>query len=104
YAQPLGIAWSVLDAKLKDVPHQSVAIRTEHPAIEAPSLVELAKKLDIDAEMFEKTVREYNAACKPGAFDPIKLDGLATSGLHPRKSNWARPIDTPPFKAYPIIS
>ena len=104
YAQPLGIAWSILDAKLQDVPHQSVAIRTEQPAIEAPTLVELAKKLDIDAEMFEKTVREYNAACIPGAFDATKLDGLSTTGLHPRKSNWARPIDTPPFKAYPIIS
>jgi hypothetical protein len=32
--------------------------------------------------MFEKTVREYNAACQPGAFDPVKLDGLATTG-HP---------------------
>jgi len=34
----------------------------------------------------------------------LKLDGLATTGLHPRKSNWARPIDSPPYKAYPIIS
>jgi tricarballylate dehydrogenase len=35
FAQTGGVAWVILDAKLKDVPHQSVAIRTEHPAIEA---------------------------------------------------------------------
>ena len=104
YSQPAGIAWTILDAKLKDVPHQSVAIRTEQPAIEAQTLGELAGKLGIPADMFEQTVRQYNAACKPGAFDPTKLDGLATAGLHPRKSNWARPVDSPPYRAYPIIS
>jgi tricarballylate dehydrogenase len=86
HAQPSGIAWTILDAKLKDVPHQSVAIRTEHPAIEAPTLAELANKIGVPADMFEQTVREYNVACQPGAFDPVKLDGLATTGLHPRKS------------------
>jgi tricarballylate dehydrogenase len=104
FAQTGGIAWVILDAKLKDVPHQSVAIRTEHPAIEAPTIAELAKKLGIPADMFERTVREYNSACQQGTFDAKRLDGLATSGLHPRKSNWARPIDSPPYKAYPIIS
>ena len=104
YRQTSGIAWTVLDAKLKDVPHQSVAIRTEHPAIEAPTLTELAGKIGVVPEMFEQTVRAYNAACQSGVFDPVKLDGLATTGLHPRKSNWARPIDSPPYKAYPIIS
>ena len=50
------------------------------------------------------TAAVQNAACRSGTFDPLKLDGLATKGLHPRKSNWARPIDSPPYKAYPIIS
>ena len=54
--------------------------------------------------MFEQTVRQSNAACQPGTFDPGELDGLATKGIHPRKSNWARPIDSPPYTAYPIIS
>ena len=34
----------------------------------------------------------------------MKLDGLATAGLEPNKSNWARPIDRPPFLAWPIIA
>ena len=33
----------------------------------------------------------------PGRFNPARLDGCATAGLVPPKSNWARPVDTPPF-------
>ena len=65
FAQPSGIAWTILDAKLEDVPHQSVAIRTEQPAIEAATLAELAGKLGIPADMLGATVRDYNAACRP---------------------------------------
>src|SRR5438105_6517048 len=93
FAQRGGIAWTILDAKVKDVPHQSVAIRTEQPAIEAASLKDLAAKIGVPGDMLEQTVRQYNGACGRGTFDPVKLDGLATSGVHPRKSNWARPID-----------
>lgn len=39
------------------------------------------------------SVAEYNAGCVPGQFDPRRVDGLATRGLNPPKSNWARPID-----------
>ena len=35
---------------------------------------------------------------------PLALDGLATKDLDPPKSNWALPIDRPPFHAYPMIS
>jgi len=104
FAQSGGIAWTVLDAKVADVPHQSVAIRTEQPAIEGATLRELAEKIGVPPDMLERTVEQYNAACPAGTFDPVQLDGLATQGVHPRKSNWARPIDTGPYKAYPIIS
>ena len=47
----------------------------------------------------------YNAACRSeDGFKPLALDGLATEGLTPRKSNWARPVDRPPFRAWPIIA
>jgi tricarballylate dehydrogenase len=42
----------------------------------------------------------YNKALTafdPSRFDPSRLDGCHTDGLVPPKSNWARPIDTPPF-------
>ncbi|MFC3340788.1 FAD-binding protein [Paracandidimonas soli] len=49
-------------------------------------------------------MEQYNAACQPGDFHAEYPDGLRTHGLTPRKSNWARPIDTGPFHAYPLIS
>jgi tricarballylate dehydrogenase len=39
---------------------------------------------------------------RPGAHDPTRLDGCATVGLTPPKSNWALPIDAPPYHAYPL--
>jgi tricarballylate dehydrogenase len=36
------------------------------------------------------------------SFSPTELDGLRTKDLSPRKTNWARPIDTPPFYGYEL--
>lgn len=102
-AQTRGIAYAILDARLADIPNQPVAIRTEQPAIQAPTLAALAGQLGIAPEVLEQTVAGYNAACGEGAFDPRHLDGLGTAGLTPPKSNWARRLDQPPFKAYPIV-
>ena len=48
-AQPDGISHVILDAKLKDVPNQQVAIRTEIPPLEAPTLAALAEKIGVPA-------------------------------------------------------
>lgn len=104
YAQSEGIAWVVLDQKVKEVPNYRLGIRTDQPAIEAPTLAELAGKLGVPAAALEASVARYNAACRPGDYHPLRLDGLATEGLSPPKSNWARPLDAGPFMAYPIIS
>ena len=37
------------------------------------------------------------------SFDPTRLDGLATRGLDIDKSNWALPLDTPPYVAYSAV-
>ena len=47
-------------------------------------------------------MREFNAAVQPGSFDPSVKDGKRTAGIDPPKSNWAVPIDTPPFTAFPV--
>lgn len=44
----------------------------------------------------------FNAAVQPGAFDPVVKDGKRTVGIVPPKSNWALPIDTPPYQAFPV--
>jgi tricarballylate dehydrogenase len=47
-------------------------------------------------------VRQFNAAVRPGNFDHTVLDDCRTEGLAPAKTHWARPIDQPPFFAYPL--
>ena len=103
-SQPNGIAYVVVDAKLEDVPNYRIVIYTEQPAIEAETLAELAAKLGISGPQLEATVAAYNEGCVPGTFNPREVDHLSTQGIHPAKSNWARPLDKPPFRAYPIVS
>ena len=104
YEQTEGIAYIILDAGVEDVPNYRLAIRTDQPAITAPSIAALAEKLGLPVAAVEETVKSYNAACRGGTFKPLEVDGLATASLAPPKSNWARPIARSPFTAYPVIS
>ena len=53
-------------------------------------------------ERGSETVEAFNAACDPGEFDPDSLDGNRTEGLDPEKTNWALPIDEPPYHGYRV--
>ena len=74
--------------------------------VEGNTLEELAHKLDgVDADAVLRTVREFNAACRNEVtFNPNVLDGRKTEGLPINKTNWANPIDTPPFHAYHVTT
>jgi tricarballylate dehydrogenase len=96
--QPGQIAYSLLDSKSDGLFMPSV-----YPAFSAPTWEELAGQLGLPAEKVRKTVEVYNqSVAESGTFDPSRLDGLATSGLEPPKTNWARALDTPPYRAYPL--
>jgi tricarballylate dehydrogenase len=73
-----------------------------YPAIQADTLGELADRLGLDPLKLRATVSRYNHAVRPGRFDNTRLDGCATEGLDPPKTNWAQPIETPPFYGYPL--
>ena len=104
FEQPEGIAYCILDSKIEEVPNWRRSVRSDQPPVTGSSLAELAQKLGLDARALAATVDAYNAACPDGGFKPLELDGLATrDGFAPRKSNWARPLDKPPFLAFPII-
>lgn len=71
--------------------------------VTAQSLEELAARLGILPRALEETVGTFNTACSEGEFDPFRKDGLAAEPLgQPRKSNWAQPLDSPPFVAYEV--
>ncbi|MBV7483674.1 FAD-dependent oxidoreductase [Bordetella sp. BOR01] len=101
--QPDSIGYAILDAKIEDVPNYARAVLSDVPPIRAESVADLACKLDVPARVLAETLQTFNAACQPGLFVPSKADGLATTGLAPPKSNWARRVDTAPFFAYPLI-
>ncbi|MBO9356491.1 FAD-dependent oxidoreductase [Bordetella petrii] len=101
--QPGTIGYAILDAKIEDVPNYVKAVLSDVPPIRADSLEDLARKLDLPHGVLAQTVQAFNAACRPGEFVPSRADGLAAGNAVPPKSNWARPIDTPPFMAYPLI-
>jgi tricarballylate dehydrogenase len=91
------VAYSIIDAKSIDLFMPSV-----FPPVKAGTIEELAGKLGLSTEKLSATVTEYNSSCRDGDFHPTELDGLSTKGLSPPKSNWARPIDQPPFYAYSL--
>jgi tricarballylate dehydrogenase len=96
--QPGQIAYSICDAKAYPLFMPSV-----FPAIKADTLEELATKMKLDPTKIRETVEAFNKAVKPGqVFDNLKLDGNATEGLTPNKTNWARAVEKPPFYGYPL--
>ena len=104
YDQRNGIAYSVLDARHTRIPNYRLGLRTDQPPIVGDTVAALASKLSIAATALEATIAEYNRGCRDAEFTPLVLDGLATNGVTPPKSNWAHPLTEPPFHAYPVIS
>ncbi len=102
-SQPHRAAFQIFDSKVISLLREEYRIR-EVTKAEASTIEELAKKLEIDVEGLARTVREFNAAVQPGAFNPAILDGKRTEGVLPPKSNWALPIDTPPYVGYGVTT
>ena len=76
---------------------------TDKPPEKADTIEELGEKMGLDPKALKKTVDDYNAAINDKPFDLMKLDGKATTGLKPNKTNWAQPIKKAPFYGYPMM-
>jgi tricarballylate dehydrogenase len=100
--QPGSIGYQIFDATLRpllreeeyDMPGVGVHV--------ADSIAELADSLGIDRAELEATVSEFNASIdRSTPFDPTVKDGRRAS-VTPPKSNWAMPLESAPFFAYPV--
>ncbi|MBT8408896.1 MAG: FAD-dependent tricarballylate dehydrogenase TcuA [Alphaproteobacteria bacterium] len=93
--QPEQVGFAVIDSQ---------AINDFMPSVFPPETADtiegLAQKLGLPGNALKETIDAYNAACRPGTFEPNDLDGLSTEGLDPPKTNWARPITEPPYYGY----
>ena len=99
--QPRRAAFQIFDRKTRHLLRDEYRI-PEVSSAEADTVGELAERLGIDRAGLENTVCEFNAATGEGEFDPAALDGLSTTGVTPPKSNWALPLDEPPFVGYAV--
>ncbi len=99
--QPGGVAYQIFDQKGLPLLIENRYVHGE--PIEAPTIAELASKLGIEPVVLQHTVEQYNNAVQEDIpFDAGKPDGRSTTGIEPKKSNWAMKIDQPPFRAYAV--
>ncbi|HUY56366.1 MAG TPA: FAD-dependent tricarballylate dehydrogenase TcuA [Candidatus Micrarchaeaceae archaeon] len=97
-AQPEQIAYSIFDSQSR-----RLFMPPLHPPLEAEDLPGLATRIGVAASKLMHTVSEFNQSCSGnGAFDPERLDGRSTQGLTVPKTNWAVPLDQPPYFAFPL--
>ncbi|MBV9247681.1 MAG: FAD-dependent tricarballylate dehydrogenase TcuA, partial [Acetobacteraceae bacterium] len=99
-AEPGAKVYQIFDSQVAHLLEPRYA--TSEP-ITADTPEDLVAQLDIDdKDRAILTLHEYNAAAKHATdgFDPTRLDGIATRGLSPEKTNWAIKLEKPPFYAY----
>jgi tricarballylate dehydrogenase len=96
-AQPDQIAYAIVDSEGVERFMPSVFTPIVDDTIEG-----LASQLGIDPTAAKKTIDAFNAACPSGPIDQMILDGKATTGLTPDKTNWSAPLQKPPFYGYPL--
>ena len=97
-AQPEQVGYVIIDAKSLELFMPSV-----FPPLKADTLEELADMMGLPVDKLRQTVDSFNAACGDTSnFHPTELDSVATSGITPPKTNWARPITEPPFYGYTL--
>ncbi|MEU6711382.1 FAD-dependent tricarballylate dehydrogenase TcuA [Nonomuraea sp. NPDC046802] len=101
-AQPGGVAFQLFDATTRtrlrveeyDMPGASVVIGN--------TLDDLAEGMGVDAAALRATVAEFNASIdRTTPLDLSVLDGRAAATTPP-KSNWAVPLERPPYYAFPV--
>lgn len=86
-----------------DSPVKETYVRATGPTdpVRSPDFETLFNEIEVDTKTALETIKKYNYACSPNEFDPHTLDGNSVD-LSPPKSNWAIPIDDPPYYAYEV--
>ena len=95
--QPDQVAYSIIDSRSERLFMPSI-----FPAIKADTIEGLAEKLGLDGPALAATVAAFNAGVNEAGFDSSRLDGVATTGVVPPKTNWACAIRQAPFIGYPL--
>ena len=92
----------IFDSKTEPILRQDEYRAPGVTRFEAETLEDLATQTGLPRQTFVSMINEFNAAIDPRPFNPAIKDGKCTRGITPPKSNWASPIDTPPFYAFAV--
>ena len=102
--QPQGLAFQLFDEKVKHLLRDEYWI-PQATMVQANTIEELAAGLDIDPAGLVRTVQEFNAAVRTDIpYNPTVKDGRRTEGLELDKTNWAQPLDTPPYYGWAVTT
>ena len=95
--QPDQVGYAILDSQ---------GVKRFMPSVFTPikddTIAGLAAQLSLPVAQTVETIAAFNAACPDGPIDQQILDGKATTGLSPNKTNWSAPIIEPPFYGFPL--
>jgi tricarballylate dehydrogenase len=101
--QPDQFAWQIFDSSVTHMLRPEYRARRVTKVV-AGSVEELADKLeDVNRDALIETIKTFNASVtREVPFNPNVKDGRRTQGLAIPKSNWAIPLENPPFEAYAV--
>jgi tricarballylate dehydrogenase len=101
--QPGGLAFQIFDATTRPLLRPEEYDNRAVSNAVADTIPGLAEALGVDPTGLARTVEEFNAAVRRDVpFDPTIKDGKAAAGVRPPKSNWAVPLERPPFHGFPV--
>jgi tricarballylate dehydrogenase len=100
--QPGALAYQLFDAKTEPLLRQDEYTAQGVSRFEAPTIHELAEKINLDVDALQKLITDFNASIRDVEFNPAIKDGRGTVGIKPKKSNWALALDTPPYYAFAV--
>lgn len=101
--QPGQFAWQLFDAKVAHLLRDEYRIR-QVTRVEASTVESLVLKLEgVDPAQAIKSIEQFNSSVRTDIeFNPNIRDGRSAMGLNVPKSNWANPLDDPPYEAYAV--
>jgi tricarballylate dehydrogenase len=102
--QPHQFAWQIFDQQVVHLQRDEYRIRQVTKVV-ADTIEALADRMaeyaPVDKLRFVETVCAFNAAVgREIPYNPTVKDGRTTRGLSIDKTNWAMPLERPPFEAY----
>lgn len=100
--QPDALAYQLFDAKTEPLLRQDEYTAPGVSRFEAQTIRELARHIQLDPDALQTLVSDFNASIQEQTFNPSIKDGRGTVGIHPKKSNWAQALDTPPYYAFAV--